>query len=237
MTRASVPIILLAAIALAVPGVSWAVDALTTCQSDPNPDNRITACGQVLAAHAGDATYAWAFNNRGTAHYQKNQMDLALKDYDAAIKLNPKDPQAYNNRGAVHLAEGQLPLAIQDFTLAVKVDPADSAAYSNRGWANLQLGKPDLALVDYTSAIKADPKNVDAYSNRAALYYFANKIDLAFADANTAVQLNPKSPELLYLRSLVYRKKGDDAHANQDLAAAKAADPDIESKMAKIGFK
>jgi len=238
MTRALLPILLLAGIAIAVPDmVRAAADPMVTCHNDPNPDNRIAACGQVLAAHPNDPNYSWALNSRGFAHYQKTEMDLALKDYDAAIKLNPKDPQAYNNRGAVHLSEGQFPLALQDFTQALKADPADSAAFSNRGMAYLLLGKPEEALKDYNSAIKADPKNVEAYSNRAALYYRANKLDLAFPDANMALKLNPKSPELLYLRSLIYRKREDTTHAAQDLAAAKAIVPDIESRMAKIGFQ
>ena len=122
------------------------LDAITqACLGDPSPDNRLAACAKVLAQHPANPDYSWAYNTRGNAYFQKNDLTNAIKEYDAAIKLNPKDPQAYNNRGAVHFRQGQFAPAALDYTAALKADPKDAAAYNNRALANFQLGKVDLA--------------------------------------------------------------------------------------------
>ena len=45
-----------------------------------------------------------AYNNRGLAHFKLGQNDNALKDYDEALRLNPKLTDAYFNRGNAHNA-------------------------------------------------------------------------------------------------------------------------------------
>jgi tetratricopeptide (TPR) repeat protein len=230
--------ILLAMVGAAMPGRASAQDDTTkACLRDPNADKRLDACTKILAAHPSDPNFSWAHNMRGIAYYQKNDLTSAVREYGASIKLNPKDPQAYNNRGAAHFQLGQFAPAVEDYTAALKIDPRDAAAYNNRALANFQLGKIDQAVQDYTSSIKLDPKYPGAYQSRGLIYLGQNKIDLAFVDFDTAVKLNPKSAESLFLRSAGFRKKGNAASANADLAAAKLLDPNIVSKMASIGLK
>ena len=45
-----------------------------------------------------------AYNNRGLMYRGKGDLDNAIKDFDAAIKINPNDPQSLYNRGSL-LAE------------------------------------------------------------------------------------------------------------------------------------
>jgi len=42
--------------------------------------------------------FAWAYNNRGTAHYYLKEYEKAVEDYNKAIELDPKDTRAYDNR-------------------------------------------------------------------------------------------------------------------------------------------
>lgn len=53
------------------------------------------------------ANIATAFFNRGLVYVTKGQYDRALRDYDAAIQLRPKDSRAYLNRGIAHATKGQ----------------------------------------------------------------------------------------------------------------------------------
>ena len=113
---------LLIAAALAMPGRASAQDATTkACLGDPSPDNRLAACAKVLALHPNDPNFSWALNIRGIAYYQKNDTADAIKEYGAAIKLNPKDPQAYNNRGTVYHRQGRHEKAIADYTDAIRL--------------------------------------------------------------------------------------------------------------------
>jgi Flp pilus assembly protein TadD len=57
------------------------------------------------------------------------------------------------------------------------------------------------------------------------------------ADFNTAVSLAPKSADAIYLRSVAYRKQGNKASADKDLATARQLNPKIEAEMTKRGIK
>ncbi|HXQ41518.1 MAG TPA: tetratricopeptide repeat protein, partial [Candidatus Udaeobacter sp.] len=78
------------------------------CSSDPNPDKRIAACNRLIAAlPKGDPRIHRILDARGVAYFSKGEIDHAIHDYDAALKLNPRDPVAYNNRAFAHFAQGQ----------------------------------------------------------------------------------------------------------------------------------
>jgi tetratricopeptide (TPR) repeat protein len=59
--------------------------------------------------------------------------DLALVDFDQAMRLGFSDARAYNKRGLVWHEKGRYERAIADFTRAIKTDPTLAAAYINRG--------------------------------------------------------------------------------------------------------
>jgi tetratricopeptide (TPR) repeat protein len=50
--------------------------------------------------------------------------DLALKDFNEAIRLDPFLVQAYVNRGALYYKLGKLELARADWKQALSLDPA-----------------------------------------------------------------------------------------------------------------
>jgi tetratricopeptide (TPR) repeat protein len=50
-------------------------------------------------------------------------LDLALVDFDQAMRLGFSDARAYNKRGLVWHEKGRYERAIADFTRAIKIDP------------------------------------------------------------------------------------------------------------------
>lgn len=87
---------------------------------------------------------AFAHNNRGLAYSGLGDMDLAIKDFDQAIRLEPGLAIAYNNRGFVSRDLGQLDRALEDLDQAIGLDPELTIAYYNRALALTLLGQ-DLA--------------------------------------------------------------------------------------------
>ena len=59
---------------------------------------------------------------------QNNQ--LALKDYDKAIELQPDFYDAYNNRGVVKSDLGDYADAISDYDKVIELSPKDSRPIS-----------------------------------------------------------------------------------------------------------
>ena len=52
---------------------------------------------------------------RGTAYYDLGQFDLAIKDFNEAIRLDPWGEEGYYGRGFVYTAQGTKAEAIADF--------------------------------------------------------------------------------------------------------------------------
>src|SRR5580704_2207611 len=64
------------------------------------PDLQIIGCTALIKSGSNSSQIkASAYNNRGDALVAINRSDLAMRDYNDSIKLNPNFAKAFNNRG------------------------------------------------------------------------------------------------------------------------------------------
>lgn len=91
--------------------------------------------------------------NRGLAR-ASTDLDGAIADYDAAIRVNPGYALAYFDRGNARHQRGDLAGAIEDHSKVIELRPDDPDAYNNRGWARQALGDWTGAAADYTRALE-----------------------------------------------------------------------------------
>src|ERR1051326_3822803 len=64
-----------------------------------SPDLQIEGCTALIGSPGEAPTnLAIAHNNRGNAYTVKQQYDLAIQDYDEALKIQPAYARAFNNR-------------------------------------------------------------------------------------------------------------------------------------------
>lgn len=82
----------------------------------------------------------------------RNQLPLALADYDAALRLNPRLAYAWFNKGNLYYTNGDLTSAIDCFTQALAIDQAFATAYYNRGITYLRMGNKRQAFADLSKA-------------------------------------------------------------------------------------
>ncbi len=67
--------------------------------------------------------------------WEKHELDIALADYNEAIRLDPNEASVYNSRGVAWRAKQEYDKAIADYSEAIRLDPTYALAYCNRGFA------------------------------------------------------------------------------------------------------
>jgi len=139
-------------------------------QAEPTPsaddlarDPVIADLSRKIAANANDAISRY---KRGQVYAIKRAHALAMQDFDAVIRRDPRDAQALNNRCWTRAATGDLQGALADCNLALQLDPGLSDAFDSRGLVNLKLDRTTEAIKDYTDAVQRNPRSSSSLFGR-----------------------------------------------------------------------
>ena len=106
----------------------------------------------------GPADSAILANKIGIAYHQMMQVDQARKQYEKAVKLNPKYSEAINNLGTIHYSKKNYRRAISQYNKALKVSPNSASIYSNLGTAQFARKRYEEASESYQKALSLDPE-------------------------------------------------------------------------------
>ena len=81
--------------------------------------------------------------------------EQSITDYDAVLRLSPKEAAVYNDRGAAYSRKGDPRRAITDYSEAIRLNPKFALAYANRCRAYRTTGDLTRARQDRERAIQA----------------------------------------------------------------------------------
>lgn len=113
----------------------------------------------------------------------------ALGEFDAAVRLDNKNPDHYYYRGRALFAMDRPDEGERDLTLAIKMTNVDPHYFYLRGKIYEQKKELAKALADYTRAIELDPKCGPAYERRGAVYFDLGDKEKAREDSKAARDL------------------------------------------------
>jgi tetratricopeptide (TPR) repeat protein len=152
--------------------------------------NSETLFSNAIKIHPNKAEVA--YKNRGN-HYARvlGEYELAIKDYNKCLEINPLNAAVLSNRGNVYGLLKDYKSSIRDYTLALKIENNNLEARINRGITYTLNQEYNNAIADFEFAKTIDPNNELIDSNLA--YAFLN---------NKEYQ---KSIDLY--QSLIYRNK------------------------------
>ncbi|MBA2398856.1 MAG: tetratricopeptide repeat protein [Bradyrhizobium sp.] len=209
------------------------------CKGTTNA-TRIETCSAAINASGWHYdNLAWAYANRGDAYRLKGQTDLAIADYDQAIRLEPHRSITHHNRALAYQAKGDFDRAIADYSQAIsrwhlRTNTSKAEYLSHRADAYKQKGDLALSKADYDAAIRLSSHDSDLYYNRGLLFKAMNEPDRAIADYTRAIAEFDASETALtekrdYLteRAEVYKAKGETKLASADFDQATAIDATI----------
>jgi tetratricopeptide (TPR) repeat protein len=150
-----------------------------------------------------DSNSAVLANKIGIAYHQMMQVNLAKKQYEKAIKLNPKYSEAVNNLGTVHYANKSYRRAVGQYNKALKLNPNSASIYSNLGTAQFARKKYKQAMEAYEKALSLDPEVFERRNSHGVLLQERNVQERAkffFYMAKTYAKAGAVERALNYIR-------------------------------------
>ncbi|MET0276764.1 MAG: caspase family protein [Pseudorhodoplanes sp.] len=180
------------------------------CLEAPSPQQVVDACTDFLKGrNLAVEQRSYALLKRGDAYVKLRDDELALKDYNAAIEVNPKAGAAYNQRGNIFRNRGDYDQAIESYTTSLKLQEY-TVRYTNRGYTYRLKGELDKALTDLNAAIKIRRDDLARpFVERAIVYRLKLDYPKALADNNIGVRLEPENSFVFRERALTHEARGD----------------------------
>ena len=140
----------------------------------------------IQAYHQMPHPTSMVLNKIGMANQQMFIMEEARHSYEAALKMDPKNPDILNNIGTVYYSMKQFGDAERYYRKALKYRPKSALIYKNLGTALLAGDKFKKGWDSYQTALALDPEIFERQSlyrvgeptpaqQRGAMNYFLAK--------------------------------------------------------------
>ena len=184
---------------------------------------------RLLDRHPDDEDGAYML---GRIYYQESQIDLAIGQFERALKTSPRSYKALDNLGLCYVAKGDDQQATRYFLSAIKLVEKDHPEYE---WPYVNLAELLLKGNDAKRAFDAASMAANRNPQSARSFYVGAKAleqlgkpELSLNWAQRASALDPGYSDAWYLLARLYRKLGQAEkakEARQRFAAAKAKEP------------
>lgn len=164
-------------------------------------------------------------NNLGEAYDKLGKYDLAIKEFESAIQLNPGYFFALNNLGNVYGKKKDYPRAIHYFENALSQKPDYAPAHYNLARALHLLGRPSEALRSYRQAIRFNPYFEQAFYNLANLALSSGLIDESEKNFLRFLNMQPNHAKARFGLGNVYVMQGQSDKAYAEFQRSASLEP------------
>jgi tetratricopeptide (TPR) repeat protein len=171
-----------------------------------------------------------AYGNRCLVYLWADQLEGAIADCTAALRLNGDAPQAHLNRGIAHYRSGHYATAQADFTNHLQHWPQDGLAYYNRGLTEFAIGNHGAAIADYQAALAQNKTltgwaQADVYNDLGVAYLTQLQPEIAIAYLDQAIFLNQDDPRAHFNHGCACHHRGDNLAALASFEQVLVLDP------------
>jgi Flp pilus assembly protein TadD len=177
-----------------------------------------------------------AEDNMGGALLLLDKPDEAHAHFEAAARINPRDPMSHSNLGAYLQEHNRLREAVEEYesTIRMTSDPALLAlTNANLGAAYRDLGDEAKARERYDEALRLNPNQFNAYLGLGRLLERQGKLDEAIANYSRSIEIRPTESGFLGLGHAL-QMKGRSQEAIAAYQQALQLNPDSTEAQAAL---
>lgn len=165
---------------------AWEVLLLALYEEAGDYENAIKSYDALEEEYGKDE---FIYSHRADCYDELGLTDIALKEIDKAIELNP-DYSNLCSKGGILRTSGRYAEAIDVFDQAIDVDPSYAFAYYAKGWCYELSGDDDKAMECYDLGIDLDKNYAYIYLMRGQIYLKRGDKVKADEDFNAVLQLD-----------------------------------------------
>jgi tetratricopeptide (TPR) repeat protein len=171
----------------------------------------------------------------GEALDEMKDRTAAIEQFRAAVKADPKMPEAHFGLGYLLWCQLQFEDAAKEFQVELDLNPNHVQALTYLGDIQLKLNHPEAALAPLEKAIRIDPKDQLAHLDLGILHIDAGRNDDALRELKTAEQLDPNDQNVHFRLGRFYKSLGKTSEANAEFEKTrilqKASDESVLKKL------
>lgn len=143
------------------------------------------------------------------------KVDEAIVNYNAALKIAPRAPQALRGLAKAYLKTGRPDLAGNSLALAYQDTPSDAKLLMMIGVADDFIGKHAAAQVRYQQGLRLAPADRSLKQNFALSLALSEKYDQAIGVLQPVAYAANATPQERQTLALIYGLKGDQKAARE----------------------
>jgi len=151
-------------------------------------------------------------NNLGNVYEKQKKYELAIEQYQSALKLDSVNIDALNNLGVVYFKIGDVDRAIASVKYSLELNPKSKDGYLNLGTFYKQLNQRSESMQYFKHGMELAPNDLR----------FAYQLSWLFSSAPEKELRNAK--EALRLAKIIFNKADIDTPSKYDLVAAALAE-------------
>ncbi len=177
-----------------------------------------------------------AEDNLGGALILDGKEEEAHPHFEAAARINPKDPMSRSNLGTYLQTHDQMRDAIAEYEEAVALtsDPGLLAqTYANLGAAHRSLGENEQAQLTFEQSLRFNPNQFNAWLGLGLLAQQQGKLNEAISDLSRSVEVQPSAQGYLDL-GRVFEQAGHPPEALDAYLQAVKLSPDLAEAQQAI---
>ena len=166
----------------------------------------------------------------------------ATKEFRAAVKANPKEPNVHFGLGYLLWIQRQTDEAAEEFQAELDNDPEHIQAMLYLADSQIQMNRMEDAQPLLEKVVKIDPANPMGHLDLGIVYVDAGRNEEALRELKAAAELDPNDVNVHWRLFRLYRSMGKAAEANAELAKTKRIDKasregllNIMSRVSKQG--
>jgi len=151
--------------------------------------------------HLGDHGRADAVrrHNQGVDYAQQGRLDDAIREFQAALRIDPSLAMAHYNLGLVYDGQRRWHEVIGQYEAALRIDPGLAAAHYRLGVAHEREGHLNQAIRQYEAALRINASDADVQCSLGVAYYKQRSYDKAMSALQTATRLgSSRAQEFLH---------------------------------------